>query len=416
MPKIVHAADFHLDSAFGGLPTEKARERRRESRELTGRLARLVLEEKAEVLLLSGDLFDGERVFPETLEQLGDVLASLPCPVFIAPGNHDPYTAISPYALRRWPENVHIFRSEELEAVVLPDLNCVVHGAAFTSRGRTDQVLAGFAAPRDGRTHLLCLHGDVGAPGSAYGPVLREQLAASGLHYAALGHIHQYSGVQRDGNTCWAYPGCPEGRGFDELGDKGVLSGTADREGVSLRFIPLCRRRYRILEADVVGQEHYQTARAVQTILQKYFELQDIIAILGMEELGEEDKLTVNRARKIQRFLAQPTHVAEKFTGIPGTYVSLQDKAGDYYDTVKAGLDAGRIVVMTTQVENEGSDLAVYHVGNAIKRDLPILEAYDMTTEAVCAKLMWILGQTADRKWVEELFYTPVACDILAGK
>ena len=83
---------------------------------------------------------------------------------------------------------------------------------------------------------------------------------------------------------------------------------------------------------------------------------------------------------------------------------------------MKAGLDAGRIVVMTTQVENEGSDLAVYHVGNAIKRDLPILEAYDMTTEAVCAKLMWILGQTADRKWVEELFYTPVACDILAGK
>ena len=263
MPKIVHAADFHLDSAFGGLPTEKARERRRESRELTGRLARLVLEEGAEVLLLSGDLFDGERVFPETLEQLGDVLASLPCPVFIAPGNHDPYTAISPYALRRWPENVHIFRSEELEAVVLPDLNCVVHGAAFTSRGRTDQVLAGFAAPRDGRTHLLCLHGDVGAPGSAYGPVLREQLAASGLHYAALGHIHQYSGVQRDGNTCWAYPGCPEGRGFDELGDKGVLSGTADREGVSLRFIPLCRRRYRILEADVTEASPREALEAV---------------------------------------------------------------------------------------------------------------------------------------------------------
>ena len=91
-------------------------------------------------------------------------------------------------------------------------------------------------------------------------------------------------------------------------------------------------------------------------------------------------------------------------------------KAGDYYETVKAGLDAGKTVVMTTQVENEGSDLAVYHVGSSIKRDLPILEAYDMTTEAVCAKLMWILGQTTDRQWVEELFYTPVACDILAVK
>ncbi len=90
-------------------------------------------------------------------------------------------------------------------------------------------------------------------------------------------------------------------------------------------------------------------------------------------------------------------------------------KAGDYYETVKAGLEAGKTVVMTTQVENEGSDLAVYHVGSSIKRDLPILEAYDMTSEAVTAKLMWILGQTKDRKWVQELFYTPVACDILAG-
>ena len=91
-------------------------------------------------------------------------------------------------------------------------------------------------------------------------------------------------------------------------------------------------------------------------------------------------------------------------------------KAGDYYETVKAGLDGGKTVVMTTQVENEGSDLAVYHVGAGIKRNLPILEAYDMTSEAVTAKLMWILGQTTDRAWVQELFYTPVACDILAGK
>ena len=69
MPKIVHAADFHLDSAFGGLPTDKARERRRESRELADRLADLVRAEEAEIVLLAGDLFDGERVFPETLER-----------------------------------------------------------------------------------------------------------------------------------------------------------------------------------------------------------------------------------------------------------------------------------------------------------------------------------------------------------
>ncbi len=90
-------------------------------------------------------------------------------------------------------------------------------------------------------------------------------------------------------------------------------------------------------------------------------------------------------------------------------------KAGDYYEAVKRGLDAGKTVVMTTQVENEGSDLSVYHVGTYIKRNLPILEAYDMTTEAVTAKLMWIMGQTTDQKKVAKMFYTPVACDILAA-
>ncbi len=81
----------------------------------------------------------------------------------------------------------------------------------------------------------------------------------------------------------------------------------------------------RILDPLVIGEEHYQTARAVQAVLQRYKELQDIIAILGMEELTEEDKLTVARARKIQKFLSQPFHVAEQFTGLAGKYVPLKD-------------------------------------------------------------------------------------------
>jgi F-type H+-transporting ATPase subunit beta len=80
-----------------------------------------------------------------------------------------------------------------------------------------------------------------------------------------------------------------------------------------------------VLEPRTVGQEHYETARAVQQVLQKYKSLQDIIAILGMDELSEEDKLIVARARKIQRFLSQPFHVAEIFTGTPGVFVQLED-------------------------------------------------------------------------------------------
>ena len=125
---------------------------------------------------------------------------------------------------------------------------------------------------------------------------------------------------------------------FSHLDATTVLSRKTAEQGIYPAVDPLGSTS-RILEADIVGQEHYQTARAVQTILQKYYELQDIIAILGMEELGEEDKLTVNRARKIQRFLAQPTHVAEKFTGIPGTYVPLQETLRGFQAIVNGDMD-----------------------------------------------------------------------------
>jgi len=95
----------------------------------------------------------------------------------------------------------------------------------------------------------------------------------------------------------------------------------------------------RILDPLVVGQEHYETARNVQLILQRYKDLQDIIAILGMDELSEDDKLTVARARKIQRFLSQPFHVAEAFTGTPGVYVELKDTIRGFKEIVEGKHD-----------------------------------------------------------------------------
>ena len=95
----------------------------------------------------------------------------------------------------------------------------------------------------------------------------------------------------------------------------------------------------RMLDPRIIGEEHYKVARGVQEILQKYKELQDIIAILGMEELSEEDKLTVARARKVQRFLSQPFHVAENFTGIPGKYVPLKDTIKGFQAIINGEMD-----------------------------------------------------------------------------
>ena len=111
---------------------------------------------------------------------------------------------------------------------------------------------------------------------------------------------------------------------FSHLDATTVLSRKIVEQGIYPAVDPL-ESTSRILEPDVVGEEHYNVARRVQEVLQKYKELQDIIAILGMEELSDEDKLTVYRARKIQRFLSQPFHVAENFTGTPGKYVPVED-------------------------------------------------------------------------------------------
>src|SRR5216117_3020585 len=111
---------------------------------------------------------------------------------------------------------------------------------------------------------------------------------------------------------------------FAHLDATTVLSRPISELGIYPAVDPLASTS-RILDPNIIGQEHYATARAVQSILQRYKDLQDIIAILGMEELSDEDKLTVARARKLQRFLSQPFHVAETFTGTPGRYVKLAD-------------------------------------------------------------------------------------------
>lgn len=125
---------------------------------------------------------------------------------------------------------------------------------------------------------------------------------------------------------------------FAHLDATTVLSRKIVEKGIYPAVDPL-ESNSRILEADVVGEEHYEVARKVQEYLQKYKELQDIIAILGMEELSDEDKLSVYRARKIEKFLSQPFHVAETFTGLQGVYVPLKESIRGFKAIVDGEVD-----------------------------------------------------------------------------
>ena len=126
---------------------------------------------------------------------------------------------------------------------------------------------------------------------------------------------------------------------FAHLDATTVLSRKVVEQGIYPAVDPL-ESNSRILEADIVGEEHYEVANRVTEVLQKYKELQDIIAILGMEELSDEDKLIVSRARKIQRFLSQPFHVAENFTGIPGKYVPVKETVRGFKAIIAGEMDA----------------------------------------------------------------------------
>lgn len=239
MVKVVHTADLHLDSAFVGLSEADARARRAGQRKLLNEIVEIANEAEADLLLLAGDILDGGHAYADTAEVLSAGLRKCRARVFLACGNHDPFDAASPLRSVTFSDNVHVFRSETVESVELPELNCVVHGAGFSKANCETPILEGFSAPRDGKVHILLLHGECTEGGSGNNPIRKRDLERSGVQYAALGHVHKRSEVQYAGKTAYAYPGCPEGRGFDECGRKGVLVGTVDTDRVAMRFLPI---------------------------------------------------------------------------------------------------------------------------------------------------------------------------------
>lgn len=239
MIKILHTADWHLDAPMSGHSQEAAKVLQRESRKLPEKIVRLCKEESCDLLVIAGDLFDGNAA-RECIDAVHDALSWLNIPVIITPGNHDFCHPGSPYLKEDWPENVHIFKKSQIESFAIPELDCRIYGAGYESMD-CPGLLKRFRAEGTERYHIGVFHADA-TTASSYFPVTRHQIQESGLDYVALGHIHKQGSLSA-GETLCLWPGSPMGRGFDELGPKGVIIATLGDQKEA-KFIPLDTPRF----------------------------------------------------------------------------------------------------------------------------------------------------------------------------
>jgi len=244
--KILHSADWHLDSPFAGFTQEQRLLLQQEQQILPGKIVSLAQQENCDLILLAGDIFDGQPT-RQTVEAVKRALGGCGIRVLIAPGNHDFYGPDSVWQKETWPDNVYIFKAG-LKAISLPDLDCRIYGAAFQAMD-CQSLLEGFAAQGNETYKIAVLHGDPTQKNSPYNPVTTTQVRGSGLTYLALGHIHT-AGAFRSGQTYCVWPGCPMGRGWDETGDKGVCIVTLDQQP-AIQAVSLDTVRFLTMRVDI---------------------------------------------------------------------------------------------------------------------------------------------------------------------
>ncbi len=248
--KIAHTADIHIGSQCMGAG-EKAEIRKHEIKNTFFKILDICLLEKVEVLLVSGDLFDSTNITTSDITDVKNKFEKLNFKIIISPGNHDPFTADSPYNTD-WPENVFIFKENKINYFEFPDLNLRIFGNAFTGVYESENPLHNLNIKDDNFVNICSVHANLNASETdCYAPITTPDIATSKMDYIALGHIHKNTNVLQAGKTHYAYSGCPEGRGFDETGKKGFYIGTIAKNFCDLRFYPVCKRTHEVLNVDI---------------------------------------------------------------------------------------------------------------------------------------------------------------------
>ncbi|MBE7028295.1 MAG: exonuclease SbcCD subunit D [Ruminococcaceae bacterium] len=249
--KIVHCADVHLDSVFSFLDSSVAQCRREDLRSAFSKCVALVKEKDADLFIISGDLFDSENVSRDTAEFVRKKLEEISDKeVFICAGNHDPLKASSYLSVMNFGEHVHIFGGET-ECIKREEYD--IYGVSFTESYARKSFLEDFKAENPDKINIMVMHGDFTS--SEYNLITKTQLENCGIDYMALGHVHTHQ-VINAGRCTAVYPGCPEGRGFDETGQKGAAYAEVSKSGTKAEFIPISRRKLHETELDVTEAEN----------------------------------------------------------------------------------------------------------------------------------------------------------------
>lgn len=258
MVKVLHCADLHFDTPFKELSKEVSDTSKNELLEVFKNIIDLAIDENIEVLLIAGDVFDNLTVNKNTLFFISDQIKRIKnIKVFISPGNHDPYNEKSFYGMINWPENVYIFKGD-MEFKEVKELNLIVWGAGFRNNYENETLLRGINVDNN-KINIMLLHGEITSTNSKneYNPIYINDIYKSNVDYIALGHRHKFSGILKEGMTTYAYSGCPQGRGFDESGEKGVIIGEVYKGGTDLRFFPVYKRKYVTKEIDITDTNNY---------------------------------------------------------------------------------------------------------------------------------------------------------------
>lgn len=253
--KIMHMADFHLDSAFSGFEKSRAEEKREELRACFKRAMKIAKEKNVKLVLIAGDLFDTPFCSLSTRKAVFEAIAEAGCPVVISPGNHDYYNKNGTYADEELPENAFVFTSNELGRFDFDDIGVSVIGYAFTSDRYEENPLAMDVPISKENINILCAHAELGAPLSKYAPINQNAILLHCFTYAALGHVHIAPEPIRSGKSLIAYSGFPQGRSFDELGEGGayVVDIDIETKSVTLERVVLSQTVYETEKMDVSG-------------------------------------------------------------------------------------------------------------------------------------------------------------------